>query len=190
MIGAVVVGPIIAVRITEALRHRKDSRDRKVHIFRTLMATRSAPLAAMHVEALNLVELEFQAPPDASSSVVAAARLYTNHLADEQYPKNMWGTRKAELLVDLLYEMSKNLGYNFDKVQIKAGSYYPSAYDDSDKDNYQTRKLWLEILQNKRFLPTATIALPPRQATKPDAATSLPQVGGPATPDAPNSPVS
>ena len=63
MIIAIIVGPIIAVRITEKLRLKKDSRDRKVHIFRTLMATRSAPLAAMHIEALNLVELEFQAPP-------------------------------------------------------------------------------------------------------------------------------
>ncbi len=166
MIIAMIVGPTIAVRITEKLRHKKDSRDRKVHIFRTLMATRSAPLAAMHVEALNLVELEFQVHPDASSTVVAAARLYMDHLNDRQYPKDMWGSRKGELLVDLLYEMSKTLGYNFDKVQIKAGSYYPSAYGETDEDNYKTRKLWLEILEAKRLLPIGSILTPSPHAEK------------------------
>ena len=160
MVIAIFAGPIIAVRITEKLRLSKDSRDRKVHIFRNLMATRSAPLAAMHIEALNLVELEFQAAPHPSASVVAAARLYMDHLRDSQYPKDMWGSRKGELLVDLLYEMSKALDYNFDKVQIKAGSYYPSAYGETDEDNYKTRKLWLEILEAKRLLPIASILTP------------------------------
>ena len=160
MIGAIVIGPIVAVRITENLRHRKDSRERKVHIFRTLMSTRSASLAAMHVEALNLVELEFQVPPDASTAVVSAGRLYMNHLNDRQYPSNMWEARRAELLVDLLFEMSKTLGYNFDKVQIKAGSYYPSAYGETETDNYQARKLLLEILQSKRAFPVTNIELP------------------------------
>ena len=87
MVIAIFAGPIIAVRITEKMRLSKDSRDRKVHIFRNLMATRSAPLAAMHIEALNLVELEFQAAPHPSTSIVAAARLYMDHLRDSQYPK-------------------------------------------------------------------------------------------------------
>lgn len=160
MVIAIFAGPIIAVRITEKLRLSKDSRNRKVHIFRNLMATRSAPLAAMHIEALNLVELEFQAVPHPSAFVVAAARLYMDHLRDSQYPKDMWGSRKSELLVDLLYEMSKALDYNFDKVQIKAGSYYPSAYGETDEDNYKTRKLWLEILEAKRLLPIASILTP------------------------------
>lgn len=167
MIGAIVIGPIIAVRITEKLRHKKDSRDRKVYIFRTLMATRSAGLAAMHVEALNLVELEFQVPPDASTAVVSAVRLYVNHLNDRQYPTNMWESRRAELLVDLLFEMSKSLGYNFDKVQIKSGSYYPSGYGETETDNYNTRKLWLEILNGKRTLPIHETDIPFQHLDKP-----------------------
>jgi len=160
MIVAIFAGPIIAVKITEKMRLNKDSFDRKVHIFRTLMATRSAPLSAMHIEALNLVELEFQAAPHLSTTVVAAGRLYMDHLRDSQYPKDMWNSRKVDLLVDLLYEMSKALGYNFDKVQIKAGSYYPSAYSETDDDNYATRKLWLEILHGKRSLPITSIIEP------------------------------
>ncbi len=157
MIFVIFVGPIVAVQLTEYLRNKKDSKNRKVYIFRTLMATRSAPLAAMHIEALNLVELEFQVAPHQATTVVASGRLYMDHLRSSQYPKDMWETRRVELLVDLLYEMSKALDYSFDKVQIKAGSYYPSAYGETDEDNYKTRKLWLEILEAKRFLPVVSI---------------------------------
>lgn len=156
MIIVIFAGPIIAVRITEYLRNQKDSRDRKVHIFRTLMATRSAQLAGMHIEALNLVELEFQAAPHPARRVVDAGRLYIDHLKDYLYPKETWVVRKNELLVDLLYEMSTALDYNFDKVQIKAGSYYPSGYEDAENDNLQIRKLWLEILKGNKQLSIKT----------------------------------
>ena len=156
MIIAIFLGPIIAVQITEYLRHKKDSRDRKVHIFRTLMATRSAQLAPMHIEALNLVELEFPSSPRSAKRVVDAGRLYVAHLGDHLYPKEAWGPRKDELLVDLLYEMSTALGYNFDKVQIKAGSYYPSGYQETENDNFQIRKLWLEILKGNKQLAIKT----------------------------------
>lgn len=154
MIGAIIIGPLIAVQITEYLRKVKDTRDRKVHIFRTLMATRSAPLVAMHIEALNLVELEFHSNKKQERRVVDAWKLYLTHLADRRYPKETWGTRRDELLMELLFEMSLALGYSYDKSQIKSGTYYPSGYEDADFDHYETRKLWLEVLKGKRPLPT------------------------------------
>jgi hypothetical protein len=153
MIFAVAAGPVIAVQITEYLRHKKDARGRKVHIFRVLMSTRSAQLAPAHIEALNLIELEFPNTPRSSKRVVDAARLYVAHLSDHNYPKEAWPTRKDELLVDLLYEMSTALGYNFDKVQIKSGSYYPSGYQDTQDDNLLIRKLWLSVLKGENKLP-------------------------------------
>jgi hypothetical protein len=156
IIIAIAVGPIIAVQITEYLRKQQDAKNRKVHIFRTLMATRSAQLAAMHIEALNLVELEFHSSVRQERRVLDAGRLYIDHLRDHLYPKEAWSARKVELLVDLLYEMSTALGYNFDKVQIKAGSYYPSGYEDAENDNLQIRKLWLEILKGNKQLAIKT----------------------------------
>lgn len=166
MVFAIVLGPIIAVQITEMLRASKDARNRKVHIFRNLMATRSAQLAAMHIEALNLVELEFQSKKHRKT--LDAWRLYVDHLKDRAYPKETWPTRKSELLVDLLYEMSCSLGYNFDKVQIKSGSYYPSGYEDNDLDTLESRKLWLEVLRGKRHLPmvAGVYNLPPKEEEK------------------------
>ena len=153
MICAIILGPILAVRITEYLRESKDSKNRKVHIFRNLMGTRSAQLAAMHIEALNLVELEFQSKKRQEQKVLDAWRLYVDHLKDHSYPKETWLTRKNELLVDLLYEMSVSLGYNFDKVQIKSGSYYPAGYEENSNNRLETQKMWLEVLKGERHLP-------------------------------------
>ena len=153
IIIAIIAGPILAVQVTEKLRKLKDIRVRKIHIFRSLMSTRSATLAALHIEALNLVELEFQSNKAQDKKVIGAWRLYVDHLSDRDYPKESWPTRKAELLVDMLYEMSKSLGYDFDKAQIKSGSYYPAGYGDSEAENTETRKLWLEILRGQRKMP-------------------------------------
>lgn len=152
MVFVVIAGPIIAVQLTGYLRQLKDKRDRKVHIFRTLMATRSAQLAPMHVEALNLIDLEFHSPKRQDKRVLDAGRLYMDHLKDREYPREVWLARKSDLLVDLLYEMSESLGYGFDKVQIKAGSYYPSGYGVAEEENEEIRKHWLNIVRGVQQL--------------------------------------
>lgn len=167
MISAIIIGPLVAVQITEYLRKLKDVRDRKIHIFRSLMTTRSVPLAGVHIEALNLVELEFHSDKKQERRVVDAWRLYLTHLADRKYPKETWNTRKDELLIELLYEMSLALGYSYDKSQIKSGTYYPAGYEDADFDHYETRKLWLEVLKGKRPLPMLARIVVPEKDTFP-----------------------
>jgi len=146
MILAIVVGPIVAVWITERLRKDEDKRNRKVHIYRTLMATRTANLSFQHVEALNLVETEFSSGNKKDNEVISAWKLYLSHLNDKHYPKESWNARRADLLVDLLYEMSRALGYGHDKATIKAGSYYPQGYGGLEEEHQAIRKGLLNVL--------------------------------------------
>lgn len=155
VILAIISGPIAAVTITEYLRKRQDERGRKIHIFRTLMATRSAPLAGSHVEALNLIEVEFQSSRRKEKVVLDCWRLYVTHLNDRNYPPDFWPTKKNELLIDLLYAISVFLGYSYDKADIKNYAYYPTGYGDAEADNLETRKLWLEILRGQKPLPVS-----------------------------------
>lgn len=60
MVLAVFLGPVVAVRLTRFLDDRKEVRERKLWIFKTLMATRAYTLAQTHVEALNRIDLEFE----------------------------------------------------------------------------------------------------------------------------------
>ena len=159
MIVAVLSGPIVAVQLTEWLRRRRELRDRRDWMFRTLMATRNATLAPAHVEALNLVDVLFHGSTAQERRVVDAWRLYLSHLNDHQYPRESWGVRRAELLVELLFEMGVAIGYSFDRSHIKAGTYYPGGYSDAEIDHLETRKLWLEVLRGNRELPMrATVA--------------------------------
>ena len=165
MIVAVFAGPIVAVQLTELLRKRQDTHKRRVHIFRTLMATRRSNLAVTHIESLNLLELEFRSSNQQDKKVVDSWKMYLSHLCDPNYqPKDGWEQRRQDLLVDLLYEMNLAIGYSFEKSSIKTGAYAPQAYLDFESQNTETRLLWLEILRGSRELPMrASVAQRPEQ---------------------------
>jgi hypothetical protein len=146
MILAIVVGPIFAVGITEYLRKDEDKKNRKVHIYRTLIATRATNLSFQHVEALNLIEFEFSSGNKKDTNVIGAWNLYLLHLNDKNYPQESWGARRADLLVDLLYEMSLALGYGHDKAAIKAGAYYPQNHVNIEEEQQALRKGLLAVL--------------------------------------------
>jgi hypothetical protein len=167
---ATLLGPFLAVYVTEQQRKKADVRNRKIHIFRTLMATRSACLAASHIEALNLVEVEFDSSQRQERAVVDSWRMYLAHLNDSNYPVESWEARRSDLLLELLYSMSLALGYSYDKSQIKTGTYYPRGYGDAESDHLQTRKLWLEVLKGERALPMkAFTSQPPPPPAQPPA---------------------
>ena len=148
-IGALIIGPILAVQITEFLRKQEAERRRRVHIFRTLMATRRTNLDPKHVEALNLVEFEFR--PRGHRKVVDSLKLYIVHL-NTPWEAQFWESRRNELLAKLLYEMSECLGYNYDQAQIQTGAYSPSGWTTTSGENEEQRKLWLEVLRGQRTL--------------------------------------
>ena len=68
MIAAVFLGPIVAVRLTRYLDNRKEIKERKLEIFKSLMATRSYIVSWLHVEALNRIDLEFDRNQDKRSN--------------------------------------------------------------------------------------------------------------------------
>ena len=57
MITAVFLGPIVAVRLTRYIDNQKEIKERKLEIFKTLMATRAYIVSWLHVEALNELTL-------------------------------------------------------------------------------------------------------------------------------------
>jgi len=127
------------------------------------MATRTANLSFQHVEALNLVETEFSSGNKEDNEVISAWKLYLSHLNDKNYPQESWGARRADLLVDLLHEMSLALGYGHDKAAIKAGSYYPQGYGSMEEEQQALRKGLLAVLYggqpiNMNFTPSEEAA--------------------------------
>ena len=60
MIAAVLLAPVVAVQVQKWLEQYRAERERQLRIFKTLMATRATGLSHDHVQALNLIDLEFQ----------------------------------------------------------------------------------------------------------------------------------
>src|SRR5579863_9790507 len=61
---ATFLGLGFAVFTTRVIDRRRELSNRRTYIFRTLMATRRNPVAAEHVTALNLIEIDFHGQSD------------------------------------------------------------------------------------------------------------------------------
>lgn len=169
MILATAVSPLIAVQVTRRLDDRNEERGRKLHIFKTLMATRAYSLSPAHVEALNRIDLEFSPKRSRENAVLDVWQQYLDHLGNKVLEGAAWQDKRTDLLVDLLHAMAGALGYQFNKTQIKNGTYAPVAHGRIEDEQERLRQLTLELLDGKRVLPMYVTNLPP-QPQQPTAA--------------------
>jgi len=162
MISVVFLSPIIAVQLEKYLEKRREVRVKKIRIFSALMSTRATPLAPLRIEALNLIDIEFYE----SSKIREAWKALLDNYADVPSDKNLPNfqqklelhfQKREELNVDLLFEMAKDLGYHYDKVQLKKGCYIPQGHAELELDNAKIRQGFMEILSNKKAFPIAII---------------------------------
>jgi hypothetical protein len=150
MILAVFLGPITAVQLTRFLDARTAAKQRKLDIFKTLMSTRQYTTNWEHVMTLNRIDLEFSSKNAKGKSVVEAWKAYLDLLNDKTMTPEQWGTKRLDLLVDLLHKMSIVLDYDFDKTHIKNSSYSPMAHGNIDTQQNAIRQGLLEVLEGKK----------------------------------------
>jgi hypothetical protein len=158
-LAAIIIGPIIALALQRDSERRRNSEARKLAIFKELMATRAARVSQRHVDALNAIEMEFSSGRGSDKVVARAWRVYLDHLnehfdADDKDRVARWVDKSRELLADLLFEMSKALNFDFDKVSLKKGVYSPRAHEQLESDQELLRKFLLEVIQGNRPLWT------------------------------------
>ncbi|RDL16144.1 DUF6680 family protein [Serratia fonticola] len=140
MTCAVILGPILAVQIQKYLEQFRDKKQRRLNIFRTLMSTRAERISKEHVQALNMIDIEFygQLLPiiriryqnKLEQSVTHAWKSYNSHLdkCSEYKDTNIWIAKGDDLFTDLLYALSQSMNYDFDKVQLQRDCYRPVAH--------------------------------------------------------------
>ncbi len=165
MIAATALSPLIAVQVTRYLDDRNERRGRKLHIFKTLMATRAYTLSPAHVEALNRIDLEFSAKIKGEKSVIDVWQQYLDHLGNKSMQPEPWAEKRINLLVDLLHAMGLPLGYDFNKTQIKNGTYSPVAHGRIEEEQEKVRQYLIELLEGDRSLPMQVTNLPNPNAT-------------------------
>lgn len=153
MIFAVLTGPIVAVRLTRYLDNKKEIRERKIAIFKTLMATRAYAVSWDHVMTLNKIDLEFDKSNKKEREVIDAWKEYLDLLGNKDISGTAWNVKKVDLLVELLHKMAKVLDYDFDKTHIKNSSYSPVAHGKLEDEQSALRQGVIDVLEGKRVLP-------------------------------------
>jgi hypothetical protein len=161
-IGAILIAPIVAVQVQKRLEVFREQRGRKIWVFKTLMATRAATISPEHVQALNMIDLEFREKQ--YKNVTIAWKIYLDHLSS--YPKDdeklqpIWGERRVTLLTNLLLEMGRTLGYEFDEVHVKKGIYAPEAHGRLEEENMLVRRGLLNLLYGDTALKMNVTSFP------------------------------
>jgi len=157
MLIAVIAGPVLAVQAQKWIEGIRDLSNRRLWIFKTLMATRGSILSIDHVGALNRIDLEFYGNKK-YHQVIDAWNVYYAHLNKKSTTEAetvVWYDRQEDLLADLLFEMGTSLGYKFDKALIKRHVYSPQAHGNLERENELIRKKLIELLMGEINLPIA-----------------------------------
>lgn len=169
-IVAVLAGPILAVQAQKAVEAIRERRRRKTLVFEQLMATRASRVAPEHVRALNMIDLVFYGErafgrlrrTAHEQRVLDAWKEYHDHLntkADDTQISH-WASQGTEIFTNLLFAMSQDLGYTFDRVQLKRGSYAPIAHEEIEEEQNQLRKATLSLVTGKHALKMNVVAIP------------------------------
>lgn len=145
---AVLLSPVIALRVSKALEEGRERRQRKMWVFHALMASRNARVSAEHVRALNSIDIEFAK----DRSVTLAWKAYLDHLNDTSQELNVWGQKSDDLFVELLFAMSKALKFDFDKTHLRRGIYSPRAHGEADEDAMVVRKALVALAKGEQAL--------------------------------------
>ncbi len=169
MIIAILFAPLFALQVQSYLSYFGERKRRKVRNFEILMTTRGERISELHVQALNMIDIDFYGlkflgknwRTKKEKNVLIAWKIYLDHLyvsGDLEGPKlETWSNKKDELFIDLLYEISKAVGYDFDKVQLNKSIYTPRAHGTQVLDNESIRQNLVQILDGKKPLPMRVV---------------------------------
>ena len=155
IVAATIIGPIIAVQAQKWVERYREARSQKLAVFSTLMTTRATRVAPDHVRALNTIDIVFR-----------KNRAVIDHWRDYQDALSPINQTTEEKFIDLLYEMSANLGFDFDKVMLRRVVYLPQGHVDAQaiqadvqknlglmlKVQHEIQSGMLEYLQGRKSL--------------------------------------
>lgn len=160
---ATMLGPVLAVWVTRRIDDARRVRERRMNVFRSLMATRRAALAPERVVALNMVEIEFHGIEPVKNAYREVMR-HINH--SRPLPQN-WVDQQQKLLTKLTSEIGKVLGYELPQLDMLEGGYYPEGLANIEAEQQAMRRAVIETLSGNRPLrvspaaPTPPAPFPP-----------------------------
>lgn len=151
---AIIAGPLVALWIQRRTEGNRERRQNKFLVFKTLMTYRATPLNYQYVQALNIIDVVFDAESQEEKAVRTAWSVLLDHLNVNKTQPDF--TEKiTTLTATLLAAMGKCLGYDFGEVYLKRHAYVPEGHGKLEEEQNELRKLLLELLRGNRRIPVA-----------------------------------
>ncbi len=153
LLGSGFLGSLITYFVTRFLDNKKEIKQRKFWIFRTLVTNLQNRLNYDFVSAVNLVQIDFYN----DRRVISAWERYRSSLnwknptpSQEELISNNKGIEKT--LAELVQSIGLSLGYKQDKLDILDKYYIPQGWHDDNNHLRKKEELLMEILEGKRSL--------------------------------------
>ncbi len=153
-----VLGPILAVQAQRIVDRWRATRDRRIVIFRTLMATRATSVAPDHVAALNSIPIDFHGCRD----VEDRWQEYFRHLDTRSPITETWVNSKFEKLDKLLKSISDELGFKFNMANLSS-IYHPQLLQNIETEMHLIRIGLVRLLGGELSLPMKVTDFPSSQ---------------------------
>ncbi|KTD65380.1 DUF6680 family protein [Legionella spiritensis] len=162
-IAAILIAPWAALFIQDKLSKWKEDRERRIEIFKTLMATRLSPLSFEHIRALNMIDIEFYGRKK-YKRVRSAWRTYLDVRVDYAQIQNPIDAQTLHFdvecnrtLINLLVTMGESLGYDFDESHVKQSIYKPKGHFTEEQYQFFMRTKLVELFSGDASLPVSVV---------------------------------
>jgi hypothetical protein len=161
-VAALIIGPVLALFAQRALDWIREKKQQRLGIYFTLMSTRSTPLSADHVRALNSIDTVFSRRGDKD-----VREAWTKLLAHVGTDINLrgWQETTLDLRVDLYQAIGKAVGYQHTVDYIKKRIYQPTYHVDIETELTQIRKGLARVLTDEGL--KVVVTEPERDPPKP-----------------------
>jgi uncharacterized protein YecE (DUF72 family) len=173
VVFATLMGPILAVQAQKWVEGVREQKGRKIRVFTQLMASRAARLSPDHVQALNMIDLVFYGNfifgvhhrSRKEQAILDAWKEYIDNLREgadfAEAQQQAHYAKREELFLNLLYAMAQDVGYTFDRVQLKRGAYTPVAHEEIEADHRLLRKALIHAMSGETSLSMKVVQMPP-----------------------------
>lgn len=157
---ALVIGPVLAAKLTRRSDVRQEKERRKWEIFRSLMQNRGNDISAEFVDSLNLIEIEFCD----HKSVIKARRKLFKHLCsavpvgEPAFTNHVREGEKRK--IKLLQSVAKACGVDIGDLNIAYDAYSPQGRINSERQTAEIKDWTHEILSGSRHLPIKITEVP------------------------------
>jgi hypothetical protein len=171
---ATFAGPVFAVQAQKWIEALRERRNRKHWVFNQLMATRKSRLSPDHVQALNMIDLAFYGTKywgfhwrsAEERSVANAWKEYFDALSLESNDANAAAVidKRDNAFIELLNAIAIDVGYEFDKVQLRRGAYSPVFQERMEDQQNRLREALLAVFEGEKSLRMDVVKFPVNDA--------------------------